>query len=262
MKTNALPPTSQSIGEPPAMPPNVHGESLDVLLIEDNPGDVVLLRAMLAETTSPYLNLAHADTLSAALEMLDAFRFAAVITDLNLPDSTGIDTLNRLLAVGIDGPVIVLTHCDDDPVAIEMVKSGAQDYLVKGHSDGALIQKTVRYAIERKIADQHLTFLSHYDRLTGLANRELFQDRLEQSIYRADRNGNLVALLFLDVDRFKSINDTLGHKVGDELLCVIADRLKTCVRKVDTIARLGGDEFTIVLEDITSHFDARPVCGW
>ena len=235
-------------------------ETLKLLLIEDNPGDAVLIRSLLEESSINLFDLQHVETLGAGIAKLGEEHFHAIIADLDLPDSNGIDTLQRLVVAGPDVPVIVMTHCDDDPAGIEMVKFGAQDYLVKGQSDGALILKTVRYAIERKLADQHLTYLSHYDKLTGLANRELFQDRLAQAVTRAERSGHLVALLFLDLDRFKSINDTLGHLVGDELLVAVSKRLKTCVRKVDTIARLGGDEFTIVLEEIGSSFDAELVC--
>ena len=211
-----------------------------------------MIRALLDET--------DVETLGQGVAKLEEARFSAVITDLNLPDSSGIGTLQRLVATGSDIPVIVLTHSDDDPVAIEMVKCGAQDYLIKGQSDGALILKTVRYAIERKLSDRHLRYLSHHDKLTGLANRELFKDRLAQAVARAERSGNLVALLFLDLDRFKSINDMLGHLAADKLLVAVAERLKTCVRNVDTIARLGGDEFTIVLEDVATPFDAELVC--
>ncbi len=236
-------------GKPQA---EVVDEALHLLLIEDNPGDAVLIRALLDET--------DVETLGQGVAKLEEARFSAVITDLNLPDSSGIGTLQRLVATGSDIPVIVLTHSDDDPVAIEMVKCGAQDYLIKGQSDGALILKTVRYAIERKLSDRHLRYLSHHDKLTGLANRELFKDRLAQAVARAERSGNLVALLFLDLDRFKSINDMLGHLAADKLLVAVAERLKTCVRNVDTIARLGGDEFTIVLEDVATPFDAELVC--
>ncbi len=236
-------------GKPQA---EVVDEALHLLLIEDNPGDAVLIRALLDET--------DVETLGQGVAKLEEARFSAVITDLNLPDSSGIGTLQRLVATGSDIPVIVLTHSDDDPVAIEMVKCGAQDYLIKGQSDGALILKTVRYAIERKLSDRHLRYLSHHDKLTGLANRELFKDRLAQAVARAERSGNLVALLFLDLDRSKSINDMLGHLAADKLLVAVAERLKTCVRNVDTIARLGGDEFTIVLEDVATPFDAELVC--
>ena len=258
MDTNALTLTNDVTGDLRTLE---IGAQLKLLLIEDNPGDAVLIRSLLAETTNSHLlDLVHVETLRAGITRLGEEPFDAVIADLDLPDSKGIDTLQRLVAAGTEIPIVVMTHCDDEPAGVEMVKYGAQDYLVKGQSDGAMILKTVRYAIEKKLADQHLNYLSHYDKLTGLANRELFRDRLGQAVTRADRKGHLVALLFLDLDRFKSINDTLGHLAGDELLVAVSNRLKTCVRKADTIARLGGDEFTIVLEDVGSAFDAELVC--
>jgi diguanylate cyclase (GGDEF)-like protein/PAS domain S-box-containing protein len=102
-----------------------------------------------------------------------------------------------------------------------------------------------------KIANQKMETLALYDSLTGLANRRLFIDRLDHAIKSNHRNRNRCALFFLDLDKFKRINDTLGHQAGDELLLIIAERLRSCVRKQDTVARLGGDEFTILLEDIS-----------
>lgn len=101
-----------------------------------------------------------------------------------------------------------------------------------------------------KVANQKMEHLALFDSLTGLANRRLFVDRLEQAITSTERNQTQSALFFLDLDKFKRINDTLGHQAGDELLLIIAERLKSCVRKQDTVARLGGDEFTILLNDI------------
>ncbi len=112
----------------------------------------------------------------------------------------------------------------------------------------------VRDISERKKAEQKLSFLANFDSLTGLPNRSLFRDRLAQAVNRADRQEHLVALLFLDLDRFKTINDSLGHTSGDNLLLQVAHRLKSVLRKCDTVARLGGDEFTLILEDI-SHID-------
>ncbi|MEO8003956.1 MAG: EAL domain-containing protein [Betaproteobacteria bacterium] len=104
---------------------------------------------------------------------------------------------------------------------------------------------------ERKRSEQRLSFLAQYDVLTGLPNRALFYDRLRQAVGRARREQSMVGLMFLDLDRFKQINDTLGHAAGDRVLKVVADRLKGFLREVDTIARLGGDEFTVVIEGVT-----------
>lgn len=104
-----------------------------------------------------------------------------------------------------------------------------------------------------KDANNKMQNLALFDSLTGLANRRLFIDRLHQSVLSARRHKHSSAIMFLDLDQFKRINDTLGHQAGDELLTIIAERLKTCVRKQDTVARLGGDEFTILLNDVSSN---------
>src|SRR4029079_1886833 len=101
---------------------------------------------------------------------------------------------------------------------------------------------------ERKRAEEQLKQLAQYDSLTGLPNRSLFRDRLSMTMARARRSGRILALMFLDIDRFKEINDSLGHTIGDEVLQATAGLLRQCLRDVDTIARLGGDEFTIILE--------------
>lgn len=240
--------------------PVVLRQELLVLLIEDNLGDALLIKALLDEVAGNPVCIEHVTSLEAGLARVVETGFDAVITDLHLPDSEGVDTLRQLFTVAESVPIVVMTHCENNPFALDLLKHGAQDYLVKGQSDGPLIIKTIRYAIERKEADQHFAYLSHYDKLTGLANRELFRDRLQQAMARAERNHRLVALLFLDLDRFKSVNDTLGHLAGDELLVQVAGRLKTCVRKADTIARLGGDEFTVILEGLEDPGDAEVVC--
>lgn len=111
-------------------------------------------------------------------------------------------------------------------------------------------------AIERKQADTRIQHLAHYDALTALPNRSLFNDRLRIALADAARRGRSVAVMFLDLDRFKNINDSLGHETGDQLLKAVAERLSACVRRGDTIARLGGDEFTIVLADMAHGDDA------
>ncbi|KAF2411212.1 diguanylate cyclase domain-containing protein [Pseudomonas antarctica] len=104
-------------------------------------------------------------------------------------------------------------------------------------------------------AEEELRFLAHHDPLTALTNRSLFNDGLDSALQDAQRHNSTLALLFLDVDDFKGINDVHGHAVGDRVLCVIARRLERCVRENDLVARMGGDEFTVLLTDIQQHAD-------
>ncbi len=114
---------------------------------------------------------------------------------------------------------------------------------------------------ERKLAERRLDHLAHHDILTGLPNRLLFNDRLSQTLVKAQRNNARVAICFLDLDHFKLVNDTLGHAMGDEVLKRSAQRLRESVRLGDTVARLGGDEFVILLEDVNGVDDAALVAG-
>jgi diguanylate cyclase (GGDEF)-like protein/PAS domain S-box-containing protein len=113
--------------------------------------------------------------------------------------------------------------------------------------------------IARKEAEQHLTFFANHDTLTGLPNRAMFGQRLAQALARAQRVARMIAVLFVDLDRFKVINDTLGHDAGDSLLQQVATRLRACLREGDTIARQGGDEFVVLLEDIAETTQASGV---
>ncbi|MCR8915508.1 diguanylate cyclase [Marinobacter panjinensis] len=135
------------------------------------------------------------------------------------------------------------------------------------HRDGTIVyilwsarlseEDGVRIGVARDVtalrqAEEKLRFLAHHDPLTGLTNRSLFHDRLESAIRAAHRHQSSLALLFLDLNDFKRINDTHGHAMGDRVLCMIAGRLEGCVRETDTVARMGGDEFTVLLTDIQS----------
>lgn len=120
---------------------------------------------------------------------------------------------------------------------------------MNSHLENKVKEKT----IELEDKSEKLSHLANHDSLTSLPNRMLFTDRLNQSIKHASRTKTSISVLFLDLDRFKEVNDTYGHDAGDELLCVITKRLQKCVRKEDTIARLGGDEFTIILNNLTQR---------
>ena len=114
---------------------------------------------------------------------------------------------------------------------------------------------------DRKIAEQRIAHMAHHDALTGLPNRVLLRDRIQQAIAHAHRNGTQLAVLFIDLDRFKTINDSLGHQLGDRLLQSVASRILVCVREGDTVSRVGGDEFVIVIPAIESAADASSVAA-
>jgi diguanylate cyclase (GGDEF)-like protein/PAS domain S-box-containing protein len=114
---------------------------------------------------------------------------------------------------------------------------------------------------DRKKTEEALNYQAYHDTLTDLPNRALFKDRLNVSISQAERNKTRLGVMFLDLDRFKWVNDTLGHMHGDELLKIVATRLKSCLRKADTLARLGGDEFTVILLDINQETDIAHIAG-
>jgi diguanylate cyclase (GGDEF)-like protein len=140
----------------------------------------------------------------------------------------------------------------------EMIKATWLNVQVVKLGDGIAI--TSRDVTERKRLTDHVHYLAHHDQLTGLPNRTLLQDRLEQAILRAQRHNQKIAVFVLDIDRFKRINDSLGHAGGDALLAAVARRLASAVRETDTVARMGGDEFVIVMPDFKNIDDVKR-CG-
>jgi diguanylate cyclase (GGDEF)-like protein len=171
-----------------------------------------------------------------------------VLLDLSLPDSFGLETFAKVYAHSPTVPIIVLTGNDDQMLALSAVKSGAQDYLVKGRLDRELLLRSMQYSIERKRYQQQLEHQANYDALTGLPNRNLLHDRLRQAVY-SQRNPRAIAVVFMDLDHFKFVNDSLGHSVGDKLLKGMGERLRSVLREGDTVGRVGGDEFVLILND-------------
>jgi diguanylate cyclase len=231
-------------------------EALRVLSIEDNPGDAILVREMLRDASPDGFHLENADRLSTAVASLLAGEVDCVLLDLSLPDAEGLEALAQVRTVALDVPIIVLTGRADEVLAVQAVHEGAQDYLIKGQVDARLLSRSINYAIERKRAEVELAHQAMHDALTGLPNRALFYDRLGQALNRVGRQGSAVAVLFLDLDRFKLINDSLGHGAGDKLLVSVAERLAGVLRAGDTAARFGGDEFVILCEDVSGERQA------
>lgn len=363
------------------------GTITTVLMIEDNRVDADLLREIFYAWKSDALVLADAASMAEAERTLAMGGIDAVLLDLGLPDSKGLESLNRARTVAPRVPIVVLTGQNDESLAMQALQVGAQDYLIKGQIDTRGIVRALRYAVERKGFEEALyvekeraqvtlasigdavistdisgrvTFLNsvaatmtgwssqeaqgqpladvfriinatsrkaiststgtalleqrsvsvrsncilvnrdgaevpiddsvapildrqgkatgavvvfrdvsaaralsikmthsaEHDSLTGLPNRVLLNDRLTQAIALARRRTKRLAVLFLDLDGFKDINDSLGHSVGDKLLQSIGKRLVDCGRASDTVSRQGGDEFVILLSEVEHSEDA------
>ena len=234
-------------------------EVREVLLVEDNLIDAQLVRRLLRRVTASYYRITHVRTLNDAILSAEELTPDVILADLNLPDSRGTDTVTSLQTSYPDIPLVIVSAWEDEAISLRSVKAGAQDYVVKGHIDGANLHRVIRYAVERKRTELELVRLAHYDQLTSLPNRTLLRERVDHALGRAMRAGAGVATLVLDMDRFKEINDMLGHEVGDKLLVEVAQRIRAAVRDQDTVARLGGDEFAVVLEGVSEAKEVLPV---
>jgi len=358
-----------------------------LLLIEGDATQAKLILEALADPRAPSFDVEWVKRLSAGVKLLGEGKAGLVLLDLDLPDSRGITTFEKVFATAPHIPILVLSNLKDEGAASEAVRRGAYDYLLKGHLDKYTLTRALRHAIERKRVEEvlfnekeraqvtlnsigdavlstdlsgnvtylnrvaesmtgwswqeavgqpvaevlqliegatrrparnplesailenkaidltstcvlirrdgtelaiedstapihdrlgHVTgavivfhdvsasramtmkmsHLAQHDSLTDLPNRVLLTDRLEQAISLARRTSQQLAVLFLDLDHFKNINDSLGHAIGDKLLRSAAQRLVACGRHSDTVSRLGGDEFVILLPQIAHAEDA------
>jgi PleD family two-component response regulator len=206
-------------------------EAPSILLVEDNPGDVRLVEELLRAAWVVAGSINHVSSVEDAIGHVAKDVPACILLDLSLPDAQGLGTLERVRDAHPSVPIVVLTGTDDEAQAVQAVQEGAQDYLIKGQVDGHLLGRAIRYAIERKFAEVQLSHQALHDPLTGLANRALLMERLAQALARTERRPSSVAVLFLDIDRFKTINDNFGHEVGDSVLACIGDRLRKALRR-------------------------------
>lgn len=358
---------------------------IEILLIEDNLADTEYLKEMLSAGRHPAFAIQHATRLSQGISLLGEKRFDIVLLDLGLPDSQGIDTLMSIRKESPEVPVLILTGLADEDFALKAIKSGADDYLIKGQITDTLLVRTIRYTIERKHiieelrqsegqyrllfdsnpfpmwvycrgslsflavndeaihhygysrdeflrmtmkdihveeeiprllnteneiagafrhtgtwkqrkkngalidvdvtthdvpfngkparlvlandvtvlkkAEEMIKYQAFHDLLTGLPNRAQLMLKLDLELAQASRNETKLAVLHIDLDRFRAINESLGHGAGDKVIRAVAEKLKGLVRKSDTLARTGGDEFIILLADLERAEDAALFAG-
>ncbi len=223
-----------------------------VLLVEDSPVQARVVAAQLEQGWASPDSTEIASSLGTAIAALERETFNCVLLDLGLPDADGLEAVKRVRMAAPGVAIVVLSGQEDETLALLAVREGAQDYLVKGRVDHNHIVRAIAYAIERKQQEAVLVHRALHDGLTGLANRAQIFSRIEIAVSRHHRHGETSAVIFLDLDRFKPINDEYGHAVGDRVLVEVARRLKTVAsQRGDVVARLGGDEFVILCEDTT-----------
>jgi len=224
-----------------------------VLIVEDSENDALLLvRELSRAGFEPEFD--RVDTSEAMAAALAGQAWDLVISDYSMPHFNGLAALWVLKQSGLDLPFLIVSGNIGEDVAVEAMKAGAHDYVMKSNLKrlGLAVERELREAEgrrERKRADEKLRYLAQYDPLTDLPNRNLLYERLDQALISGRHERQPLALMLLDLDQFKDINDTVGHQTGDFLLQQVGSRLKGALRECDTVARLGGDEFGLLLPE-------------
>jgi two-component system cell cycle response regulator len=227
-------------------------EPINLLVVEDSYAKNGLsLRLILNKPAFTRFKLRQADHLDEALLLLVQEEFDLILLDLFLPDSQGLDTFLQVYEHTPEIPIVAATDGDDRALAIEVIREGAQDCLVKRGLNGDQLERALLYAVERNRYRTVLHNLSLRDELTGLLNRRGFLSLASQHLKIAQRSGWTILLLFADMDGLKTINDNFGHPEGDKALRGVAGILRKTFRGSDLLARLGGDEFIALALNVT-----------
>jgi diguanylate cyclase (GGDEF)-like protein len=226
--------------------------SLHILLVEDNEDDALLIvRELRKGGYSPYFD--RVDTPESLQTALSEKSWDVIVTDHSMPHLNSETVLRIVNELEKDIPVIIVSGIIPEATAVANMKAGAQDYIMKDNLtrlipaiERELTDARVRNA--KRKAESTITHMAYHDALTNLDNRSEFERRLQIALENSWQTGQVHALLYIDLDRFRLINDTCGHVAGDILLKQLSQVLKQRVRESDSLARLGGDEFGVLLE--------------
>ena len=227
-------------------------EPVELLAVDDSATSLEAIRAVVEPLGANLTTVTSGE--EALRHLLHEPDIAAILLDIRLPGMDGFETAAAIRRRHKTRyvPIIFITGEDTPERSLEAYSSGAVDYIVKPF-DPAVLRSKLSVFMDLHRLRRHAAALTHralHDALTGLPNRELFFDRVEQALARARRRTVPLAVLFVDLDGFKQVNDVHGHEAGDAVLVEAGDRLRALVRTADTVARYGGDEFTVLAEDV------------
>jgi len=241
--------------------------SVRILHVGGDSDQAERVRAALERSRTLACALVHVDRIADVTDHPDAKDAEAVLLDLG-GGGARLQSLAALREILPRLPIVVLGEDDSEEAASEALAQGASGYLLPGEAETRLLVTTIgaalgsqRALLQLDTAREQARHLATHDQLTGLANRVLFNDRLTQAVAAARRSRQVLAVLYLDLDGFRAINDSLGNAVGDGLLRGIANQVTSSIGETDTAARLGGDEFAVILTQLESELDAARVAG-
>ena len=224
-----------------------------VVLADDDPSIRLMVRHVLE---SEDFDIVEASDGLEAIKAVEKHHPALILLDAVMPGIDGFTTCQQIKEKGFtDIPVMMITGLDDDASVERAYEVGAIDFITKPIK-WAVLKHRVKSVVAKVIAERKVQLLAYRDTLTNLPNRLLFADRLEQAIVRSERSRTSMALMLVDIDDFKLVNDSFGHDAGDKLIKAVGDLIAKSLRRADTIARLGGDEFAVIIEGIDGPEDA------
>ncbi len=224
-----------------------------VVLADDDPSIRLMVRHVLE---SEDFDIIEASDGLEAIKAVEKYHPALILLDAVMPGIDGFTTCQQIKEKGYtDIPVMMITGLDDDASVERAYEVGAIDFITKPIK-WAVLKHRVKSVVAKVIAERKVQLLAYRDNLTGLPNRLLFADRLEQAVKRSERSRTSMALMLIDIDDFKLVNDSFGHDAGDKLIKAVGELISKSLRRADTIARLGGDEFAVVIEGIDGPDDA------
>ncbi len=227
----------------------MHEPVAQILLLGSELAEYHRLEEMLSSIQEPCYKLLWHEQLDTGHNEMEAGNYDVVLLDCQHQPNNALELLQIAIEHGCRLPIIALTDSVDSVTAQQALNYGAIDFLALENLDAYVLKRCIGYAVDKHEIDKKITQLNLYDPLTGIPNRMLFLQTMERAIAEAKTQQISLALLLINLDGFKKVNNSYGSEAGDRLVATMAQRLTRCVRKSDSVARVGGDEFALVLDD-------------